>query len=266
VRPVAWALALSAVLVASGCSTGAQVRAMDQIPHVHNVVIAGDDIYLGSHEGLYRFSEGDGFTVVSSPFDVMGLSHHNDTFYASGHPGQGLDLPDPVGLLASTDGGGRWDSMSLTGEVDFHLLDVSGSTIIGAAANYGILVVSDDGGQTWERVDWPALFDFAINPVDSDQILLATGDGLKASSDGGETFTEVPGAPQALVVQWSRDGVILATSTSVLTAPTVTGPFTEVFSGLTGVIDVARSGSTIAVVDGHSLLISRDAGKTFSTW
>jgi len=28
-----------------------------------------------------------------------------DHFYASGHPGEGADLPDPVGLIEATDAG-----------------------------------------------------------------------------------------------------------------------------------------------------------------
>ena len=260
------AVSMAGVLAVSACSTDLQVWSMDSLPHVHNVVIVDDEIYLGSHEGLYRFSEEDGFHVVSPDFDVMGLAHSNDGFYASGHPGPGFDYPDPVGLLVSGDRGATWDSVSLTGEVDFHLLDASGDTIVGAAANYGVLVMSQDGGKTWGSVEWPSLSDFALSPDNPDHIFIATGEGLMLSQDAGQSFAEIPGAPEAIIVQWSEDGVVLASAGSIFTAKEPTGPFTEVFSDLTGVIDVARSGSTIAVVDGHSLVVSRDGGQSFTRW
>ena len=260
------AVSMAGVLAVSACSTDLQVWSMDSLPHVHNVVIVDDEIYLGSHEGLYRFSEEDGFHVVSPDFDVMGLAFSDEGFYASGHPGPGFDYPDPVGLLVSSDRGATWDAVSLTGEVDFHLLDASGDTIIGAAANYGVLIMSDDSGQTWGSVDWPPLYDFGMSPTNPDHILIATGEGLMVSVDAGQSFTQIPGAPEAIMVQWSPDGIVLATPEGLFIAGDLTGPFTKVYSGLTRVIDVAMAGSTIAVVDGHSLLISRDSGQSFIAW
>lgn len=51
-------------------------------------------------------------------FSVAGPDH----FYASGHPGQGIDLPNPVGLIESRDGGMTWAPLSRQGDSDFYAL------------------------------------------------------------------------------------------------------------------------------------------------
>jgi hypothetical protein len=43
-------------------------------------------------------------------------------FCASGHPGEGADLPTPLGLIKSVDGGKTWEQLARQGESDFHAL------------------------------------------------------------------------------------------------------------------------------------------------
>ena len=68
------------------------------ITHIH--AVARDpktgDLLLATHEGLFRHANGD--LLQNGPvIDLMGFTVAPDgTYYASGHPGAGVDLPQPV--------------------------------------------------------------------------------------------------------------------------------------------------------------------------
>ena len=81
------------------------------LPSAHVHAVARDPgsgkLVVAAHDGLYVY---DGTTPVRvgplvdlMGFTVAGPGH----YYASGHPGTATDLPQPVGLIESRDGGGR---------------------------------------------------------------------------------------------------------------------------------------------------------------
>ena len=71
-------------------------------------------------------------TKVGPTNDLMGFSAGpgSGVFYASGHPGKDSTMPNPMGLIRSSDGGKTWVQLSRQGQSDFHALTVtkSGST------------------------------------------------------------------------------------------------------------------------------------------
>jgi hypothetical protein len=85
--------------------------------HVHGVDVnpADGTVYLAAHDGLFRYG-GSGPERVGPVIDLMGFAVAGpDHFYASGHPGEGADLPNPVGLIESTDAGRTWRALSRQG-------------------------------------------------------------------------------------------------------------------------------------------------------
>jgi len=66
---------------------------------VHGVARNPGDgkVYLATHQGLFRYDKG--VPVRVGPIvNMMGFSIAGpDRFYASGHPGAGVNLPGPVG-------------------------------------------------------------------------------------------------------------------------------------------------------------------------
>jgi len=62
--------------------------------------------------------------------DLMGLTVTEGRYLASGHPSLGTDLPEPVGLIESTDAGKTWEVLSRGGESDFHALAAGSERII----------------------------------------------------------------------------------------------------------------------------------------
>ena len=200
-RPAA-ALAATAALMltisacSSGSTTASPSAAASGLPssHVHGLSVNREtsQVLLATHEGLFDVTKSPA-TQIGETNDLMGFTAAADqgVFYASGHPGPGSDLPNPMGLIKSVDGGKTWGQLSRQGESDFHALATTKSGIV---AYDGTLRTSPDG-KTW--ADVPAGFVPAVlaGTPESDTVLATTRDGLQRSTDGGKTWALVPSAP-----------------------------------------------------------------------
>ncbi|MDQ3381812.1 MAG: exo-alpha-sialidase [Actinomycetota bacterium] len=169
--------------------------------HVHGLGVNPADgaLYIATHTGLYRSSEGDSKSVRvgDSKQDTMGFSVIGpDRFVGSGHPDFRTDLPPLLGLIESTNKGRSWEPISLLGDADFHVLRAVGERVYGYDASNDRLLVSADAGRTWEEVERPApLLDLAADP-EADLHLVAAGasdlgQGLYESRDGGRSWESV---------------------------------------------------------------------------
>ena len=181
----------------------------EQIEHVHGLVATGEDtVVAGTHDGARTVDAGG---KVSSPGedrdDLMGMTGEagSQKLASSGHPGPGSSLPNPVGLLTSADGGATWKPVSLQGEVDFHALAVSGDDVIGYGGG-SALMVSDDGGKNWKD---GAEVQAAALAYSGDRILATTQSGLQVSTDGGQSFEKVSGAPLLALISAGTDETVL---------------------------------------------------------
>jgi len=110
-----------------------------------------------------------------------------DRFIGSGHPDVRAGGPPLLGLIESADAGRTWQSVALRGQADFHVLKTSGDTIYGV--DHSTLLVSVDRGRGWKRRPTPApIIDLVISPTASRKVVIATPQGLYASSDGARSF------------------------------------------------------------------------------
>jgi hypothetical protein len=179
---------------AAGPGTGAPAAATDNpFGHVHGMTVDPDSgrILLATHNGLFDVTA-DPAEKLSPTIDLMGFAAADPGhYYASGHPGEGSDLPNPVGLIHSDDGGKTWEPLSRQGESDFHALTVTGDGVIGYD---GQLRITADG-RNWSTVQT------AIRPVSlagsatSPVVLAATEEGVQRSADGGTTWALPANAP-----------------------------------------------------------------------
>ena len=167
--------------------------------HVHGLSVSSTtgQVLLATHDGLFDITKQPA-AKIGPTNDLMGFTGGTDhgVLYASGHPGEGSDLANPLGLIRSTDAGKTWEKLSRQGESDFHALTATKSGIVGFD---GALRTSPDG-KTWTTaaVDFvPAAL--AGNPT-SDTVLATTPQGIRRSTDGGTTWTTVDSAP---VVQFA---------------------------------------------------------------
>lgn len=193
--------AAALLLTLSACSSGsptatAPSTAAGSLPssHVHGLSVhrETDRVLLATHEGLFDLTKSPAARIGDTN-DLMGFTAAADhgVFYASGHPGPGSDLPNPMGLIRSVDGGKTWEQLSRQGESDFHALATAKSGIV---AYDGTLQTSPDG-KTWS----PATAQFvpavlAGNP-ETDTVLATTRDGLQRSTDGGKNWELNAAAP-----------------------------------------------------------------------
>lgn len=172
--------------------------------HVHGLGVnpADEALYIATHTGLFRVEQGERTaTRVGERYqDTMGFTIVGpNRFLGSGHPdvneAREKDLPSLLGLIESTDEGESWQSISLSGEADFHVLRFAGERVYGYDASNDRLLVSTDRGQSWNELEKPGpLIDLAADPASARRIVATTEEGLFESRDGGDSWTRVSDA------------------------------------------------------------------------
>ena len=173
------------------------------LDHVHAAVYLDGRLLVGTHTGVAEIDPATGAVTRrgASQDDFMGLAGTAERLVASGHPGAGSTLPDPLGLIRSTDAGMTWETVSLTGEIDFHALAMDGDRIAGSATA-GELLFSEDGGASWTSIaagEATSLAWFA------GRLWMADGTALSTWAPGDTAPQSVPDAA-GVVVAAASDG------------------------------------------------------------
>jgi hypothetical protein len=191
--------------------------------HIHGLAFSPDGkaLLAPSHTGLAVYRD-DGWSEVNGPIhDFAGFSLTERAIYASGHPLAGSSLPNPLGLVKSTDLGVSWTPLALGGEADFHLLAAGYRSnaiyVLSAEPNSAMpapgLHRSVDEGRTWRRRIALGLagnpFGIAAHPTDVATLAIATDKGLYLSRDAGESFKRVGGRLAVTSVLFDLDGKVV---------------------------------------------------------
>lgn len=234
--------------------------------HVHGVGRDPGDgaLLLATHEGLFRYAA-DGPVRVGPSIDLMGFSIAGPgRYYASGHPNMVSELPQPMGLIESTDGGKSWTVLSRGGQSDFHTLTQAGDTLI---AFDGELRRTNDGRQ-WSTAPLPGTpRTLAANP-DGSTVLATTKEGLLTSTDQGATWQRLAGAPPLLHVAWADADAVAGVTPGGEVALSTDSARTWSMTGATvpppQAVSASRTseGLEILVVTEREALSSKD-GKVF---
>lgn len=239
--------------------------------HVHGVAFnpADDKVYLATHDGLFRYDD-TGPVRVGPVIDLMGFTMAGpDHFYASGHPGPGVDMANPVGLIESTDAGETWSTLSREGQTDFHTLTASAAGVTGSD---GTAVLNTTDGQAWTSLSPPvATFALAASP-DGTTLLTTSQSGPARSTDGGKTWALVPEAPllqltffadDQTVVDVAPDGNMFL-STDAGTTWAAKGTVSEAPEAVTARNQPDGQLEILVVIE-DALLRSVDGGETFTS-
>lgn len=203
------------------------------ITHVHAITrdtvtgggAGAGTILMATHEGLFRLQDRE-LTQAGPVVDLMGFTVTPEGRYlASGHPGTGTALPEPVGLIESTDQGETWEVLSRGGESDFHALAAGPNGVLGFD---GQLRASSDG-RTWNTLEIPSPPAWLAIAPGTGTVLATTEDGVLRSDDDGATWDALETPQLMSLVAWADDTTIVG-----------------------------------AGIDGH-LLTSRDAGRSWTS-
>lgn len=162
----------------------------------------GNDLYFASHSGPKIYRDGEWFETADNFFDYMGFNAVDEGFYSSGHPSADSDLPNPLGIQRSTDGGETLEEIAFQGETDFHAMAVGYTShdifLLNPAKNSLLeagFYKSNDIGESWEPVKASGLegevMALALHPTDSNFVAAATSTGVYFSRDGGENFEAI---------------------------------------------------------------------------
>lgn len=171
------------------------------LTHVHGMgyIESEDGLYFASHTGLKVYRDGKWFETDGMYNDYMGFNAVDEGFYTSGHPGMDSDLPNPIGIQKSTDGGQSLESLGFEGETDFHWMAAGYRShdlfLMNPQANSELeagFYLGKNGGEEWNRLEPQGLdgdlMALAIHPDDSQMLAAASSTGVFLSKDGGATF------------------------------------------------------------------------------
>jgi photosystem II stability/assembly factor-like uncharacterized protein len=248
-RPTLRALALTAAVVAglAGCGdSGGQASAgspatkpsprlvdfSKRPPFVNSLDIdaATGDFLLTTNRGFWRIdpetdavepikatiNAPEGSSPVGTFLDV--LSRGPGRLLGSGHPDDKDVLPPFLGLIESDDGGVTWRVISRLGDADLHKMVVKHNRFYAFDAVLGAILISQDGGRTFEEQFTPPslIIDFDVDPSDPERIFASSERQLFRSEDGAASWRGVDRA-EGIRLAWpapdafyraERDGVV----------------------------------------------------------
>ena len=272
-------LGLAACTPGSDGSRDATAPAIQElgVEHVHGLGVDPADglLYAATHFGLWRIPEQGQATRVADRYqDTMGFTVVGPgTFLGSGHPDFEKDphLPTRLGLIRSADAGETWQPVSLSGQVDFHVLHAAHGKVYGWDSGSGRVMVSGDEGGTWETRSTLDLRDLVVSPDDPETLLATTEAGVMRSGDGGRTWAVVAGAPLLAVLAWSTPGSLYGVTPDGAVQHSVDSGATWTLRGEVGGEPEALAASVgdgserlyVAVAE-QGILSSDDGGATFS--
>ncbi len=202
--------------LAAACSANPPDSTPALVPgmtHIHGLGInpSNDSLYIATHYGLVRIDDNQAPQRVGTlTQDFMGFTVTGpDEFLASGHPDPAdRQQPPHLGLIKSSDAGNTWESLSLKGSADFHALEYRHGRVYGHDSQSGKVMISLDE-RSWQPRAEVAAFDLAVSPVDADEILATTRQGLLRSTDGAITFAAIVGAPALVSASWPERGPLV---------------------------------------------------------
>ncbi|MGY3716947.1 F510_1955 family glycosylhydrolase [Sutcliffiella cohnii] len=224
-------LSISITLLVSGCAGNNNTQGSDsfyveisneKIDHVHGIGYLGEnsDIFVATHHGIKRYSNGVWYETVINNHDYMGFQPTEVGFYASGHPERGSKLKNPLGIVKSEDFGASLENLVFYGETDFHYLAAGYNSLTLYALNEhpnrkldkGLYYTTDEG-TTWRKSAMDgftarSIGNIATHPTKSNMVAISSSQGLYFSDNYGDTFTLITSPNPITTVEFQEDTLL----------------------------------------------------------
>lgn len=256
-----WTLVVFLMLAPMAIS---HAQSFDSVTHIHSVKAFGEKTLIGTHEGLFVFQTQNSMKAVGAErFDVMGLAVFGDIIFASGHPGKGSKLPNPVGLLRSDDDGKNWKKISLQGEVDFHFLQAGKWELYGEDAQTGKLMYSANLGRSWKSLGPNLCSDIAISNLNPGHAYGVEKGLLIKSKDSFSTRSLIKTDFTVSSVEFNGKILYASSGKLIYNSKDQGRTWQKLASFKSKVADFSTSDQLIVAIVGNEILVSKDGGKSF---
>ena len=215
------------ILLLVACSNDEQkeyfVKAENEkIEHIHGAGYWGDEgtPVIATHYGPFEYRDNTWYKTIKNNHDYMGFQPTKDGFYSSGHPEEGSDLKNPLGLVESTDKGKGLEQLAFYGESDFHFLGASYETgtiyIYNEIQNSQIgpgFFYSKNKGKDWTQLELNGMTSssiggFDIHPLKDNMIALYAKEGIFLSENYGMNFTHIPTKEVVTSLAFKEDSIV----------------------------------------------------------
>ena len=156
--------------------------------------------------------------------------------------------------------------VSELGESDFHILQATGDHVVAVRAEETDVLVSGDGGRTFETRTPPAMpLDVAFDPKDPQRMVVATEQGSFSSDDGGDSWRPRDPVPSDQLA-WGAEGLYRSDPGGLVKAST-DGGATWKDRGTVGLtvneLAIDEEGALYAAIPGGEVKKSTDGGATW---
>ncbi|MED0874358.1 F510_1955 family glycosylhydrolase [Bacillus mobilis] len=248
---IATGLAITSLFIITGCSSNAETAPVKKetvqsqpkhtepantipqnfyteitsgkIEHIHGIGYAGNvpGVSIATHSGIKVYQDDKWFETKTELHDYMGFQATKNGFFASGHPEQGANLKNPLGLMKSSDGGNTLEKLAFYGESDFHNLAVGYNTEViylynerpNSKLQQGFYF-STNNGQDWKNSKLKGLsstiHSFSVHPDQPSVVAVSAKDGVYLSTDYGNTFELFSTSLESTAITLSKEDVIYA--------------------------------------------------------
>ena len=252
------------IITLPGISNSASAVTLDSVTHIHHVKVVGSKILVLTHEGLYELVGKNEMKLVGKErIDVMGFASLGNVLVASGHPAVGSKMPNPIGVMKSLNGGLTWNSVSLSGKVDFHFLEGAGTDLYGADSQTGKFMYSSDSGLTWKTLGENNFIDIAVSPKKSGMAIAIKGSELLLTDNAFKSTTKLKNALKFTQIEWRKSGLYGLSGNSLYKSINSGKTWTKqsTFKGTPGIL--SASDQLILVTVGSDIYRSKNEGKSF---
>jgi hypothetical protein len=247
-----------------GMSGVANAATFDSVSHIHHIKVVEKRVLVLTHEGLYELVGKNNMKLISKEkTDVMGMASLGKALLASGHPAQGSKMPNPIGLIRSTDNGLSWKAVSLVGKVDFHSLEGGGTDLYGTDSQSGKLLYSNDSGETWKSLGTKPFQDIAVSRDISGTAIALKDSQLFLTKNSFETSTKIKSALKFTQLEWRKSGLYALSGKALYKSTNLGKTWTKqsTLKGAPGIL--SASDQLMMVTVGNEIYTSTNSGKNF---